>query len=265
MFKDNYGPWAVIAGGSDGIGAAFAHALAARGLHLVLIARNPETLETISQEIRKKHPGTQIVTLPLDLAKLESADKVVIATDQLDIGCFVYNVGSESSYGDFLSHDKEFVVSRMNRNFVVKAMLTHHFARRMVARGKGGIILMGSMSGYYGSPGFALYAASKGFTRYLSEGLWFELKKSNVDLLCPVVGPTATPTMLKSYGKLENAADPNDVANQALDRLKEGPIWVSELIADRIKYVEGLPPGERVALAAKWGEDFAVKGKAPSA
>ncbi|WP_340317373.1 SDR family NAD(P)-dependent oxidoreductase [Rhizorhabdus argentea] len=264
MFVERYGPCAVIAGGSDGIGAAFARAAAKRGLDLVLIARNEGTLSSLAQEIEKEHPKVMIRTLAVDLSSPSAAKAIESATEDLDVGLFIFNVGSEPSYGPFLEHDEEWVNQRMNRNFVVKAQLTHHFGRRMVARGRGGIILMGSMSGYFGSPGFALYSASKAYTRYLAEGLWHELKAHNIDLLCPVVGPTVTPTMIRSYGKLEGAADPADVAETALDKIADGPVWVSEEIAGQVAAMEAMPPAERSKLAAHWGEEFAKKGIKPT-
>lgn len=264
MFKEQYGPWALIAGGSDGIGAAFARELASRGLNVALIARNAATLDALAGEIRAAHPGIEVRTLPVDLSHEQAIDTITSAVADIDIGCFVYNVGSEPSYGDFLDKDLDFVLGRMNRNFVVKAALTHHFGQKLRARGRGGVILMGSMSGYFGNPGFALYSASKAFTRYFTEALWYELKKGGVDVLCPIVGPTDTPSMVKSYGKLENASDPVDVARGALDNMTNGPVWVSDDIAAQIAAMEAMTPAQRATLSAQWAEDFVLKGKKPS-
>ncbi len=52
MDMTRYGPWAVIAGGSEGVGAAFARKLAAAGINLVLVARKPEPLAAVADEIR---------------------------------------------------------------------------------------------------------------------------------------------------------------------------------------------------------------------
>lgn len=65
MFKEKYGPWALIAGGSDGIGAAFGRALAARGLNLLLIARSAATLDALTEEIRDTHPNIEVRTSTL--------------------------------------------------------------------------------------------------------------------------------------------------------------------------------------------------------
>ena len=102
------------------------------------------------------------------------------------------------------------------------------------------------MAGFGGSPGFALYASSKAFSHTLGEGLWFELARRGIDVLTPVVGQTNTPTMVKAYGRVEGAADPADIAREALDQVTNGPIWIEgkvrQLVADRINS----DPAERV-------------------
>jgi short-subunit dehydrogenase len=119
------------------------------------------------------------------------------------------------------------------------------------------------MSGYFGNPGFSLYSASKAFTRYLSEGLWHEFKQYGVDLLCPVVGPTDTPTMRRAYGELQGAMAADEVAVSALDALGFGPIWIGADIAPQVAAMEAMAPAERSALSAKWAEDFVLHGKKP--
>lgn len=263
-FQDKYGKWAIVAGGSDGIGAAFVRELARRGLNVIAVARNQGTLDALAAQIGTEYPAVEIRPLAVDLSREEAAAEVFTATEGLDVGCLVYNVGSEPAYGDFLGHEWDFIHGRLFRNFVTKTALTHHYAGVMAQRGKGAIVLMGSMSGYFGNPGFSLYSASKAFTRYLSEGLWYEFRKRGVDLICPVVGPTDTPTMAKAYGKLENAMKPEDVAISALEAVGTAPIWIAPDIAEQIRTMEAMAPAERATLSAKWAEDFVVHGKKPS-
>src|SRR5689334_11414022 len=74
-FRARYGPWALIAGGSEGIGEAFAFGAAARGLNLVLVARKPQTLEDVAGRIRKQH-GVEVRTEALDLAAPDLASRL---------------------------------------------------------------------------------------------------------------------------------------------------------------------------------------------
>jgi short-subunit dehydrogenase len=171
---------------------------------------------------------------------------VIAVTEELEVGTLVYNVGSEPKYGDFIDHDWDMLAGRLQRNFVSKARLVHHFAGLMAPRGRGALILMGSVAGFGGSPGFALYAASKAFSHTLGEGLWFELAKRGIDVLTPVVGQTNTPTMVKAFGSVEGAADPADIAREALDRVTDGPIWVEDKVRDLVAGRIGAEPAERV-------------------
>ena len=245
-FAERYGPWAAVIGGSDGIGAAFAHELAHRGINTMLVARTRSTLDETAAAIRSASTGTEVRTVAADLSVPAGAEAVIAATHGLQVGTLVYNVGSEPSYGDFVDHGWEMLEGRLQRNVVSKARLVHHFFGLMAPRGRGALVLMGSVAGFGGSPGFALYAASKAFSHTLGEGLWLEAGRRGIDVLTPVIGQTNTPTMIKAYGCVAGAADPADVAREALDRITGGPVWIEgtvrQLVADRI----ASEPAERV-------------------
>ena len=74
-FNSKYGPWALIAGASEGLGAAFAMALADRGLHLVLIARRQEKLETLAHQLRSLYK-VEVKVHSLDLSDFRSCEKI---------------------------------------------------------------------------------------------------------------------------------------------------------------------------------------------
>ncbi|MCL2491007.1 MAG: SDR family NAD(P)-dependent oxidoreductase, partial [Propionibacteriaceae bacterium] len=81
QFRDRYGPYGLVAGGSDGLGAAFAEALAKRGLNLVLIARQADRLEATAARLRDSF-GVDVLTITADLADFEAAK---VAIDALDV------------------------------------------------------------------------------------------------------------------------------------------------------------------------------------
>jgi uncharacterized protein len=95
--KDRYGPWAVVAGASEGIGAAFAEALAGHGINLVLVARRPEPLSALAAGL-----PVESVTVAADLAY--GVEPVIAATDGLEIGLVVCNA-AYSPIGPFLDSD----------------------------------------------------------------------------------------------------------------------------------------------------------------
>ena len=92
----HYGPWAVIAGGSEGVGAEFALQLAQAGVNLVLIARKPGPLEETAQQARAK--GVEVRTLAVDLTSAQSISVITEATSDLEVGLLIYNAGA-NSYG----------------------------------------------------------------------------------------------------------------------------------------------------------------------
>src|SRR5882757_6403434 len=96
MFNQQYGPWALIAGGSDGVGAAFAREVASRGVNLVLIGRRLGPLDDMSSELRSAHSGLQVRIVPADLGDDNAIEKIKADTADLEIGCLIYNAGSET-------------------------------------------------------------------------------------------------------------------------------------------------------------------------
>ena len=82
-----YGPWAVIAGGSEGVGAEFARELAGAGVNLVLIARKPDRLERTADTCRRS--GVDVRTVAVDLTSPEALDRVVAATSDVEVGLLI--------------------------------------------------------------------------------------------------------------------------------------------------------------------------------
>jgi short-subunit dehydrogenase len=110
-------------------------------------------------------------------------------------------------------------------------LLTHRFASTMAARGRGGVILMASMSAVAGAAYTAAYSATKAFDLVLAEGLWIELGQRGVDVLGVPAGLTDTPAMQQSGIVHEDSGfapmPSDDVAREALDALGEsGPLLV---------------------------------------
>ena len=224
-FLKKYGPWALVIGGSEGIGAAFARKLAERGLNLVLVARKAEPLEETAALIRKL--GVQVLTLSADVSKpREALAAVRRLTDPLEIGFTLYMAGANLTRGVFPDIDIELARKVVAMNVDGQMEFTHHYAGLMKARGKGGVVLVGSLAGNVGSPMIAHYSASKAFSRIFSEAIWFELKPFGVDVLHLNVSFTATPAMVRLGWDISAAEDPEDVAEEGIQHIADGPVWV---------------------------------------
>ncbi|UNT00544.1 SDR family NAD(P)-dependent oxidoreductase [Streptomyces tubbatahanensis] len=227
--KDVYGPWAVVAGGSEGVGAAFAHRLAEAGINLVLIARKPEPLERTADEARAR--GVEVRTLQLDLLAKTAPAALREVTDDLDVGLLIFNAGANSYGHEFVTGDLERFQGVLGLNITSQLALTHHFGARMRERGRGGIMLVGSLAGYLGQGQVSVYSAAKAFSRVFSEGLWLELRPFGVHVLELVLGVTRTPAMERAGLRMDlpglDVAEPDDVAREGLEHLADGPVWVA--------------------------------------
>ena len=224
-FKDKYGPWALVIGGSEGIGSAFARKLAERGLNLVLIARKPDPLEETAASIRKL--GVEVRALSADISRpREALTAIRQITDGLEIGFLLYMAGANLTRGVFPDVDLELARKVVAMNVDGQMEFTYHYAGLMKARGRGGVVLVGSLAGNVGSPMIAHYSASKAFSRIFSEAIWFELKPFGVDVLHLNVSFTATPAMVRLGWDISAAEDPEDVAEEGIQHIADGPVWV---------------------------------------
>jgi len=227
-FFERYGPWALIAGASEGTGRAFARKLAKNGLPSVLVARREAPLLALRDEILAE-TGIACEIAPVDLAAADAREKIAEAVGVREIGLFISNAGADTNGAKFLDRDIAAWEALVSLNVTTMMRLCHHFAAPMQARGKGGILLVNSGACYGGIRGLAAYTASKAFMLAFAESLWGELQPSGVDLLTLVMGQTDTPAYRKLLAELNlplptNWANPDDVAALGLERLPFGPI-----------------------------------------
>jgi len=219
-----YGPWALIIGGSEGVGAEFARQLAADGFKLVLVARKPEPLAELAAELRGD--GAEVRVLSADLSKPGVLDHVRTATDDVEIGLLIYNAGANNTRGNFLDLPRAVPDSVIAINVLGQTDFARHYGAPMQARGRGGIILTGSLGGYLGSPTLAAYTAAKAFSRIFTEALWAECQPFGVDVLHLNIGFTATPAMARLGMPIDMAEPPATVAREGLENITNGPLWI---------------------------------------
>lgn len=225
-FRARYGPWALVAGASAGLGEAFARALAARGLHLVLLARRREALERLALALRAAH-GVEVRVAPCDLARGDLAEEAGRFTAGLEVGLLVYNA-AHSVIGPFVERPLEEHLRVVDVNCRGPVALAHALGGAMAQRGRGGIVLMSSLAASQGNPLLASYAASKAFALVLAEGLWAELRSRGVDVVACRAGATRTTGFAASRPRRRvPLSDPDDVARRALDALGRGPSLVT--------------------------------------
>ncbi len=196
--KHRYGPWALVAGASKGIGAAFAAQLAGWGLNLVLVARDAEALQSLSDQLTRQN-AVQVRLLAVDLAAEDSADQIVEQTADLEIGLLVYNAAYAPT-GAFFDIPLEGHLREIATNVRAPLSLAYLFGRKMASRGRGGMILMSSLAAGQGSAFISNYAATKAYNLILGEGLWEELRGQGIDVLASCPSAVSTPNYQRSLG-----------------------------------------------------------------
>lgn len=227
-FAKRYGPWAVIAGASEGTGRAFARQLAARGLRCILLARREGPLLELAQEIRADS-GQECVSASVDLAAPDALERIVAAVGDREVGLFVANAGADPNGALFLDRELEDWLALARRNVLTTVQCCHHFGRAMRARGRGGLLLVNSGACYGGGSFMSVYAGTKAFELGFAEGLWAELRPHGVDVLSLVLGQTDTPALRQLLAEKglpvpPGLASPDAVAATGLERLAHGPI-----------------------------------------
>jgi short-subunit dehydrogenase len=223
-FAERYGPWALVAGAGEGIGAAYADELAARGLSLALVDVAAAALEDTAARARAR--GADVRTLVADLADLHGLEAVAALASELDVGLLVYNA-AVGLVGNFVEQSLEQSLLQLDVNCRGPLVLLHRLVPALRARGRGGIVLMSSASALRGAPLVATYAATKAWAYILGESLWEELGHDGIDVLAVLPGSTRTPGWLSSMPQTGTGTamlmEPADVAREVLDTLGTQP------------------------------------------
>jgi short-subunit dehydrogenase len=235
-FAERYGRWALVLGASEGVGAAFAADVAALGVNVVLLARRDAALAEVAGSIRAR-AGAEVRTLAVDLTAEDAMDRIVAGTADLEVGLVMYCAGADPNYRPFLAEPVATALGMVQRNCVMPLRVVHHFAPPMVARGRGGIVLLSSGGGLVGAPNMVAYGASKAFDMVMAEALWAELHPSGVDVLGLVLGLTDTPALRRlqlERGQIAHLDDPIPgatpaaaVSADAIAHLADGPTWLA--------------------------------------
>lgn len=224
--KEKYGKTALIAGGSEGIGAAFAHYLAKEGINLVLVARRLSKLEVIAQEIRHKYQ-VEVDCIACDLATLDAVTKIRTTLNGKHIDVLIYNAALS-----FIGHFEENTATHHYKigqaNMLTPMHMVQEFGSEMLQQKRGAVVIMASLAGFQGSGFLAAYAATKAFNRVLAESLWYEWKDRGVDVIACCAGATATPNFINTKPEKTSffapkVQTPEAVVNECFKKLGKSP------------------------------------------
>lgn len=210
--------WALITGASGGLGAELAKGLASRRINLVLTARSGPAMQKLAENLARDH-RVQVVVEPLDLGEADSASVLQQRLDERGIApdILINNAGFGLSE-PFLDHDPARLRAMLQVDIVSLVELSQAFGRRMAAKGRGRILLVGSMAAYQPVPHLAAYAASKAFVLSFGEALHVELAP---EVVVTVLSPGLMDTGFNDVSGYETPA--------ALNRMKLAPAEVAEI------------------------------------
>jgi hypothetical protein len=221
-FAQRYGRWAVVAGASEGLGAAFSTELAKRGLDVLLVARREAPLNELAERLRSRF-DVHVETLAVDLSADDAVERLAAAVAGREVGLVVANA-AYVPVGRFLDVSSDQLDTTLSVNARAPMRMARRFLPAMVERRRGGFVVMSSMAGLQGSAGLVGYSSTKAFGLVLAEGLWYEMRPHGVDVIGCAAGAIAG-DKLDGVGAKEAPGTlvPERVARATLDALGRGP------------------------------------------
>lgn len=231
---------ALVTGASSGIGETIAGMLAAQGYDLVLVARRQDRLDQLADDIKDSH-NVDVTVYAADLSEGDAASKLsqYLLQRNIPIDLLVNNAGV-MHHGDFVDMDVAATDRLINLNIRGMTNMLTAFVPDMVARGKGRVMNIASISAFWPVPQLAIYAASKAYVLSLTESLSEEYRDSGVTFTAVCPGITATP-MVDQVQQKDSLVlpdfvigDVNDVAKQAIDATLDGQVILVPGAANRL-------------------------------
>jgi uncharacterized protein len=242
-FISRYGPWALVTGASEGIGQSFAHALARRGVNLVLVARRLTALDELAGALARQH-GVQCKVIAADLSTEAGVSAVVQGSTDIDVGLVVCSAGFGTA-GPFLKSELQDELNMLAVNCAAVTALSQALGQRLAARERGGLILLSSIVAFQGVARSAHYAATKAYVQTLAEGLGREWRALGVDVLAVAPGPVSTGFAARSKLAMGKAETPDVAAEQTLRALGRRATLRPGILAKLLGYA--------LAVTPRWG------------
>lgn len=220
--------YALVTGGTSGIGLELCKLLAEDGYNLIIVARYEPELEATARLLNAKY-GVDVRTYAKDLFNPDNAFMIYddIKSSNVDVDILINDAG-HGQYGLFTDTDLRKELDIINLNISSVVVLTKLFLRDMVARRRGRIMNLSSIAGKSPGPWQAVYHATKAFVQSFTEAVRSEVADTGVTITALLPGATATDFFNKAgmnSSKLvqeSKLADPAEVAKDGYKALMEG-------------------------------------------
>ena len=219
--------YALITGGTSGIGFELAKLFAKNGYNLIIVARNQQELNATASEIKNKYE-VDVITIAKDLFVVDNAFGVYneIKLKNLEVDVLVNNAG-HGHYGEFVNTDLQMELSIIHLNISSLVVLTKLFLQDMAQKGTGKILNVSSIASKTPGPWQSVYHGTKAFVQSFSEAIREEVKDKGITITALLPGATDTDFFRKAHMEsskvmLEDMSDPADVAKDGYEALMAG-------------------------------------------
>lgn len=251
---ENKTKYALITGGSSGIGNELAKLFAKDGYNLIIVSENLAELQTSAVELHHQY-NVEVITIEKDLFKREAPFEVYeeIKSRNITVDVLVNDAG-QGLYGQFLDTDINRELDIIQLNIGAYIVLAKCFLKEMKERNEGKILNVASIASKLPGPWQAVYHATKAFVLSWTEAIQYELKDTNITITSLLPGATDTNFFRKAG--MENATlvqegelgDPAEVAKDGYEALMSGEHKIISGMKNKVEIaMANMMPDSKVA------------------
>ncbi|KAM3568880.1 hypothetical protein VYU27_009006 [Nannochloropsis oceanica] len=185
--------WALVTGGSSGIGRAIVDRLALQGLNVCVVSIDDDLLKNTVKELKAAFPKQEFRAVGALFSPGQAyLPKIITATKDIDVQIIFNNAGYILT-GFFDSQPLEKQLANVECNATAAVAVTHHFLQKMIQKKLPGcIVFTSSVSGYMPSPFSSMYGATKAFLSQFAACLAVEVKSRGIDVMSVHPSPVAS-------------------------------------------------------------------------
>ncbi len=219
---------ALITGASSGIGATYADRLARRGYDLILVARDAQRLQALSERLTKE-TGVTVDVFPADLTDRAAVRSVEARLRENDAITVLVNNAGIGPKGKLLEDDPDYLDTMIELNVVAVNRLAVAAAQAFAVRGRGAIVNIASVVAYIPERFNGTYSATKAFVLNLTQAIHSEVSDKGVKVQAVLPGLTRTEIFERAGGSIDNlppsmVMDVTDMVDAALAGLDQGEL-----------------------------------------